>query len=60
MFADKYPEAPVVKRKFISDGRSANIDGSALYGKGRMFHGPRLQAVSRNEQVGSSEQVTCG
>lgn len=57
LFSDKYPKAPVKKRPLISDGRSAN--SKALYGEGRMFHGPRLQAVTRIDQVGASEITGC-
>lgn len=51
IFGDGYAVSPVVPETALSDARAPRLNSSSLYTPETMFHGPRMQAVSRLHQV---------
>lgn len=47
VFADGYPALPRATSSPLPEARAAQIAGAELYTAHTMFHGPRMQAVSR-------------
>lgn len=51
VFADGYPPLPLATARALPESRAAQIVGADLYTPHTMFHGPRMQAVSRLNAV---------